>query len=92
MHRLMDVLKSEYSAGKGNNHFIVGGCWLPLDCFSEQYQHEPSSDTHIVAMAKCTISEQNFLICTCAFKIIFHFEKLILSYIKQKQRELQGYI
>lgn len=79
----MDVLKGKYSTGKGNMHFSVDGvCWLPLNCFSEQYQLELSPDTHVLAMVKYTTSVQNFLICKFTFKMIFHFEKRILSYIK----------
>lgn len=79
----MDVSKGKYSAGEGNIRFSVdGGCWLPPKPFSEQYQHELSPETHVLAMVRCSIPARNFLICKFTSKTLFHFEKLILPYIK----------
>lgn len=79
----MDVSKGKYSAGGGNIYFSVDEAWwLPPNSFSEQYQHELSPETHVLAMVRCTIPAQNFLICKLTFKMIFHFEKLTLPYIE----------
>lgn len=79
----MDVSKGKYSAGGGNIYFSVDeACWLPPNSFSEQYPHELSPETHVLAMVRCSIPAQNFLICKLTFKMIFHFEKLTLPYIE----------
>lgn len=75
------MLKGKYCRGKGNIHFSVDeGCRLPLDYFSKQYELSP--DSHVLAMIKCTVPVQNFLMCKFTFEMSFHFEKLVSCYIQ----------